>query len=356
MLCKLIYFIYENTNFYIRSGIHLVESFKSSIGLPQGCSLSPVLFCLFVADLPNYLLHKGVLCGSIFIKYLQFADDLALIAESADELQKAINCLERYCKSNCLNINVEKTKVLVFHKGRKPSHTFYLGDKEIEQVNSFVYLGFTFTTQLSFTQHLENLNAKASSKCGILLSKLPNLDIPLHLYLDLFNCYVLPTYRYGLSLYMGRTSESALTAMDSVFTKYLKRYLGVSYRANNAITHFVTNTEPLSSILKNLYSQAFTSLSFPSSLSGLQLSQAVDHTPQYDPIPLVPSYFWRSQYPGHLPTYSHSRRTLCTDIFDLNHHQYCTNVSFHINPDPTCCCIDCGGSMSHYHWYFCKDN
>ena len=202
-LCLLLHFIYANTKFYIRSGVHLVESFESSIGLPQGCCLSPILFCLFVADLPNCLPHAGVLCGTIFLKYLQFADDLALIADSASELQAAIDALSSYCVENRLTINVDKTKVLVFHKGRIQQHSFYLHGKEIEQVTSFTYLGFTFTTQLSFSQHAESLNQKASSKCGLLFSNLTNTNLPLHVILELFNCYILPTYRYGLTLCMA---------------------------------------------------------------------------------------------------------------------------------------------------------
>ena len=185
VLCKLLHFINENTKFYIRSGIHLVEAFKTSIGLPQGCCLSPVLFHLYVSDLPNYLPHRGVSCGSIFLNYLQFADDLALIADTPQDLQAAINALADYCDLNGLNINAEKTKILIFHMGRLNHHSFFLGNTEIEQVSSFAYLGFTFTTQLSFTKHVESLNAKASSKCGVLLSKLSNFDFPLYILLDL---------------------------------------------------------------------------------------------------------------------------------------------------------------------------
>ena len=238
--------------------------------------------------------------------------------------------------------------------GRINRQSFFLGNKEIEQVNSFVYLGFTFTTQLSFSTHVENLNSKASSKCGILLSKLSKFDFPLYILLDLFNCYVLPTYRYGLSLWLGRASESAMTAVDSVLTKYLKRYLGVPFRANNSITHYICNTEPLSIILQNLYHQSFNSLSFPSSLSGLQLTQAISQPPKYDPIPLIPSFFWRSNYPGYLPTYSNSRRLLCKEIYDFEHSEYCSNTAFHITPDEDCICIDCGSTVAYYHKYFCS--
>jgi len=355
VLCELLHFIYANTKFFIRSGIHLVEAFETSIGLPQGCCLSPILFCLFVHDLPDFLTHNGIPFHSFYLKYLQFADDLALIANSPTDLQMALCSLEQYCNANYLNINVDKTKIMVFYMGSQQRQIFYLGGKEVEQVTSFTYLGVTYTTQLSFTKHVENLNAKASSKCGILLSKLPNFDLPPFIILDLFNCYILPTYRYGLSLWFGRTSEAVMIALDSVFTKFLKRYLGIPYRSNNSITHFITGTEPLSIILQNMYLQSFNSLSFPSCMNGFKLNHSNGTPHIYDPLPLIPTYFWHSKYPGYLPTYSHSRKLLCKEMYDLYHHEYCTNVVFHVHPENECKCLNCGKPVTAYHMYFCAN-
>jgi len=151
---------------------------------------------------------------------------------------------------------------------------------------------------LSFSNHVSSLNAKAASKCGFLFSKIVSPNIPLHVALDLFNCYVMPTYRYGLSLWLGRASEASMSSLNAVFTKYLKRYLGVNYKANNSITYFLTNTAPLSTILHSLYAESFSSLSFPSCLHGIQLSRCDIRWEPYNPIPAIPSHFWRSAYNG----------------------------------------------------------
>jgi len=201
--------------------------------------------------------------------------------------------------------------------------------------------------------HLESLNTKASSKCGLLLSKLTPYDLPLHIVLDLFNCYILPTYKYGLCLWFGRTSEATMDAANAVFTKFLKRYLGIPFHSNNSITHFITNTEPLSFILQNIYPQSFTSLSFPACLHGIQLSQSTNNPEIYNPLPKIPSYFWRSRFTGILPTYSKSRKFLCQEIFDTLHTDMCINPSFHLISSE-CICMACGDNMTHYHHYFCE--
>ena len=97
--------------------------------------------------------------------YIMFADYLCIIAESADELQTAINSLANYCSQNGLRINASKTKCMVFYCGRPPTCSFTLENTPLESVNEFTYLGFQFTTQLSFSAHLLNITTKANSRC-----------------------------------------------------------------------------------------------------------------------------------------------------------------------------------------------
>ena len=146
-----------------------------------------------------------------------------------------------------------------------------------------------------------------------------------------------------------------LLCVNAVFSKFLKRYLGVNYHASNSITHFLTNTAPLSTILKTLYDNSFSSLSFPTCLHGIQLSRC-DNTPeQYDPIPQIPTHFWRSSYSGIVPVYSRSRKQMCREIYDLHHFEMCTNQRFHPKPETTCTCWLCGEHATNYHQYFCPE-
>ena len=55
-------------------------------------------------------------CTEASFNLLMYADDTILIAESAEELQKSIDALEDYCKLWKLQINSQKTKVMIFQK------------------------------------------------------------------------------------------------------------------------------------------------------------------------------------------------------------------------------------------------
>ena len=136
LLCKTIDFIYRELKFYIKSDNLLSEPFKTSVGLPQGCCLSPALFSLFVHDIGNCFSHEGLELNGNKIPYLQYADDLVILCENPKELQQQMNNLMEYCRNNNLILNEKKTKVMVFHKGRLPASSFYIEKVEIEVVNS----------------------------------------------------------------------------------------------------------------------------------------------------------------------------------------------------------------------------
>jgi len=257
---------------------------------------------------------------------------------------------------NGLLINTGKTKVLVFHKGRLTKSTFRIDKRDIEIVNSFTYLGFTFTPQLKFSKHLQNVTAKAASKSGVLFAKLKPLDISLDIAIDLFNCYILPIYTYGLGLWIGKCSENTINASNAVFTKFLKRYLGIPYRSNNAITHFITETKPLLTTLQNLSQKSINSMTFPKLLDGykLALTNYTSAAELYNPIPSVPTSFWMSKTFHSLPIYARNRKLLCRDIFDVKHFDICNNQNFHVRPTTDCVCTACGENATPYHHYSCK--
>ena len=356
-LCEIIHEIYSNLRSTIRSGSFLSDEFLSEIGLLQGCCLSSVLFLLFAFDIESCFSHKGINLGKYHVQFLMFADDLVLICETAEELQEAINNFMRYCDENGLTLNAKKTKVVIFHKGRAPKASFTAGEKQLDVENSFKYLGFNVTCQLSFTKHAEYLNVKARSKIGYLFAKLPLRELPLKIVLDIWNIYILPIYRYGLPMWLSKCSDSVLKEIDSVFLKYVKIYLGVPRHANNAITYFITETEPFSHTLKRLAPQCLGGLTFPEEFDGVNLDFLnLSYTCTYNVYEDIPSWFWVSRTFFAIPRNSGYRKKLCRQIYDLDHTDFCSNTKFHHKVLLGCTCRYCGKRMSNYHSRICTGN
>ena len=357
-LCKIIDFIYRNMKFYINSDTQRSEHFTTSIGLPQGCCLSPTMFSLFAHDIGDCFSHQGLDLNGTKIKYLQYADDLVILCDNQYELQSQIDNLAKYCSENSLKLNEKKTKILVFHKGRMPNCSFYLGNEELEIVSEFKYLGFIFTCQLSFSKHVHYLNLKAKARIGLMFSRLPLKQLSLDKVMLLFKIYVEPIYLYGVAIWMSRYAKNYSDEIDAVMRRYLKRYLMVPLHSNNAITDHLTNQVNFTKRLSEMAKTNRNNMIFPAEFNNLKLS-LWDKIPEYDEgnkYENIPSWFWGSRIYNELPTNYKNRKKLTHDLFDINHKEFCINDTFHAKLDHNCYCKICKHPLEHYHERFCQDN
>ena len=108
-----------------RSAI-LLEGEKSAAfsveqGVAQGCSLSPILFSVFINDLLKDVEEAGLgieISNGKRMGGMLFADDFVGVSESRESLQKLIDVVYRYCNRWRLRANVGKSAVMVFSKDR----------------------------------------------------------------------------------------------------------------------------------------------------------------------------------------------------------------------------------------------
>ena len=132
---------------------------SNSFGVPEGSLIGPLLFLLYVNDLPSAVLGTPTL----------FADDTCLMLKPSNlsTLQSNLNyqasCLIDWCKSNKLTINPQKCHVLLIpSKLNKTSSNFVvkLDDTFIKAENCVKYLGILIDSNLNFRFHLEEIENK----------------------------------------------------------------------------------------------------------------------------------------------------------------------------------------------------
>ena len=256
-ILRVIMNLYSKAKSCVRQGGELSSMFPSYRGVRQGENLSPLLFALYLNDLKNHLSHcyeglplaKNLLPqeeGTPFpwseLFLLLYANDTVILAETAEELQKGLNGLKSYCDKWHLKVNIAKTKVMVFSKGRiqkKPSIMY--GDSPLEVTDNFVYLGLNFYCSGSFKPATEMLTKQANNAMFALLSKGRKLSLPIDIMLHLFDSTILPILLYGCEIW-GYENYSAA---NKLYTKFCKILLGLKSSTNTCLVYGELGRLPL---------------------------------------------------------------------------------------------------------------
>ena len=156
----------------------VVDGFTSSwapvtSGVPQGSLLGPLLFIIFINDLPSALPD-----GSLTALY---ADDTKLYGsilsyQDAAKLQQALTNLDSWSLHNNINFNASKCKVLSVTRKKTPvRYGYHLGQIDLQRVNEETDLDVVITSKLTWETQVLMVSAKADKLLGLLRRTCPML-------------------------------------------------------------------------------------------------------------------------------------------------------------------------------------
>jgi hypothetical protein len=214
------------------------EFFEYAVGLRQGEIISPVLFSLFIDDIELFLQHDincGLQLNDIILILLLFADDMAILGNSPEEINNSLVLLHNYCTKWSLEVNVDKTKVMVFRKrgGLLSSENFLYNDKRLEVVNDFNYLGTVFNYTGNFALNQEQLVGKALKALNVLLINCNKYKLKPKLLCQLFDSFVGSILNYAAEIWGHSKSKE----IERIHLKFCKRILNVNIRTSNAAVY-----------------------------------------------------------------------------------------------------------------------
>jgi len=91
-----------------------------------------------------------------------FADDMVIMGDTPNDLQNSLDLLSAYCKSWGLEVNPDKSKIVVFRKRGpvKSSEKWTYNNCNLEIVYNFNYLGTVFNNTGSFVLNQSTLAGK----------------------------------------------------------------------------------------------------------------------------------------------------------------------------------------------------
>ncbi|GFV60517.1 uncharacterized protein LOC103524116 [Trichonephila clavipes] len=137
----------------------------------EGTVISPILFNIFINDLPDLLASDGLTNTALF------ADDLAIWCSTPKRDQSKLNTilnltLERlhlWCIENNMTVNLKKTTCQFFTLNRQPfSPQLVYNGMPVQQSDVSIYLGCALDSKLKWTKHAELVVSKARKRLSIL--------------------------------------------------------------------------------------------------------------------------------------------------------------------------------------------
>ncbi len=178
-------------------------------GVPQGTVLGPLLFLLFINDLPNNIRSTVRL----------FADDCVLYntvskPSDAQQLQRDLDQLRQWEKLWQMEFNAAKCFVMkITHATKIQPYSYFLGESKLEETTSHSYLGVEIRNDLKWNHHINKVTAAANRSLGFLRRNISSCSR--NTKAKAFNSLVRPHLEYSASIW-DPYSHDLITQLDKV--------------------------------------------------------------------------------------------------------------------------------------------
>lgn len=198
---------------------------EMAAGLAQGTVLNPLLYTIFMSDIP---IPSNV-------ELAMFADDIAIYTSGYDpndiinDLNQALNRMRDYFLQWKIKINATKLQAIIFPMTRqavKPTNNILYEDTIVQLEKSIKYLGVTLDEMLKFEEHIDVVIDKAVVSIEKFFPLLqPNSQLSTETKLFLYITIIRPIMTHGSPVCSKATPNSLnklYILQNEIFKMFLK--------------------------------------------------------------------------------------------------------------------------------------
>ena len=196
------------------------ETVPVTSGVPQGSLLGPLLFIIYVNDLPKQMNE---------CKAFGYADDFKLVSAKPESIQKDLVNIEKWCSENKMKLNESKCHILPVKMYKDNEPIFTLNSKCLSLKSEQKDLGIIMVPKLSWKLNADKRCKKAWKAFYFLkrnISPLASKDTKLNAYVG----YVIPVISYASPTWFANKTETK--SIESIQRKAIKWTLNTNCKSH----------------------------------------------------------------------------------------------------------------------------
>lgn len=204
-------------------------------GVPQGTVLGPLLFLVYINDLPNNIRSIVRLFADDCVIYRQILNQF-----DHDQLQDDLFTLERWQKDWQLHFNIKKCFVMRITHKHKPDLTKYtLGGSDLDETKCHAYLGVDITNTLSWNNHIHRITSSANKQLGFIRRNLYSCTKELKQ--TAYTSLVRPLVEYSSSVWDPH--QANLINKIEMVQRRAARFVMNDYKRDSSVTKMIKDLD-----------------------------------------------------------------------------------------------------------------